>query len=106
MVPNAPPQTPQPPACVCESNFTMSALGQTQTFAPQEVVSALPQKQTCAVHRCMSALGQKRTFRNSFDHLIGDSKTYQFANKTGKAAFAKTCWVATPNIHCRIRLCV
>jgi hypothetical protein len=30
----------------------------------------------------------------------------QFASKTGKAAFSKTCWVAPPNIHCLNRLCV
>src|SRR5262245_3534732 len=57
----------------------MSALGQKQTFAPQNVMSALPpiatvkadirkrscplcpRKQTCAAQTPMSALGQKRT---------------------------------------------
>jgi len=57
----------------------MSALGQKQTYAAQQVMSALlpiatakadicasscplyPQKQACAVHLPMSALGQKRT---------------------------------------------
>src|SRR5262245_28469242 len=57
----------------------MSALGQKQTCALQNVMSALhpiatakansskrpcplyPQKRTCAVHKLMSALGQKRT---------------------------------------------
>jgi len=58
---------------------TMSALGQKQTYAVQQVMSALPpiatakadirtrscplypRKRTCAVHWLMSALGQKRT---------------------------------------------
>src|SRR5262249_4251046 len=58
---------------------TMSALGQKQTYAPQQAMSALPQiatekadfrkrscllyprKRTCAAHTLMSALGQKRT---------------------------------------------
>ena len=35
-----------------------------------------------------------------------DLELGQFANRTGKAAFAKTCWVAPPNIHCLNRLCV
>jgi hypothetical protein len=30
----------------------------------------------------------------------------QFASKTGKSAFAKTCWVAPPKIICLNRLCV
>ena len=30
----------------------------------------------------------------------------QFASKTGMVAFAKTCWVAPPNIICLSRLCV
>ena len=72
----------------------------------------------------MSANCQEQTFRHLFDHLVGDSKNAglhcrvihygsaadlelsQFANRTGKAAFAKTCWVAPPNIHCLNRLCV
>src|SRR5262249_2827448 len=60
----------------------MSAWGQKQTCALQNVMSALhpiatvkansskrpcplyPQKRTCAVHKLMSALGQKRTYWN------------------------------------------
>jgi hypothetical protein len=60
----------------------MSALGQKQTYALQQLMSALhpiatakakfrkrpcllyPQKRTCAVHLPMSAMGQKRTSDN------------------------------------------
>ena len=74
--------------------------------------------------RMVFAKCQERTFRHLFDHLVGNSKNAglhcrvirygsaadlepgQFANRTGKAAFAKTCWVAPPNIHCLNRLCV
>src|SRR6516225_364294 len=74
----------------------MSALGQKQTSALQNVMSALhpiatanakfrkrpcplyPRKRTCAVQEGMSALGQKRTHAaqrsgNLFDHLVGAS---------------------------------
>jgi transposase len=34
-------------------------------------------------------------------HTLG-----QCARKTGKVAFAKTCWVAPPSIICLNRLCV
>jgi hypothetical protein len=62
----------------------MSALGQKQTYAAQQVMSALlpiatakadicasscplyPRKQTCAVRQCMYALGQKRTSTNNY----------------------------------------
>jgi hypothetical protein len=39
-------------------------------------------------------------------HLRRPPCTGQCANKTGKAAFAKTCRVAPPNIICLNRLCV
>jgi hypothetical protein len=39
----------------------MSALGQKQTCAPQEVMSALPPKADMWVQLGMSALGQERT---------------------------------------------
>ena len=71
----------------------MSALGQKQTYAVQNVMSALPpiatakadshkrscplypQERTCAVQKLMSAKGQKRTYAVQqmsilFDHLV------------------------------------
>jgi hypothetical protein len=73
----------------------MSALGQKQTYAPQQAMSALypiatakadmpqwscplyPKKQTCAVQLGMSALGQKRTSaqptKRIFDALLTGS---------------------------------
>ena len=66
----------------------------------------------------MAAKCQQRTFDNSFPRrqknawvVATNQRTWhqtlgQFASKTGKAAFPKTCWVAPPNIHCLNRLCV
>jgi hypothetical protein len=87
----------------------MSALGQKQTYAAQQVMSALlpiatakadicasscplyPQKRTCAVQRPMSALGQKRTSGLPFNHLIGASrnKTACKFDLTARAAINK-----------------
>ena len=46
----------------------MSALGQKQTFAVQNVMSALPRKADIVGATGMSAKGQQQSFRHSFDH--------------------------------------
>jgi hypothetical protein len=71
----------------------MSALGQKQTCAPQNVMSALPpiatakadigklscllypRKRTCAVQLEMSAMGQKRTFAKGGHDRCGANGT-------------------------------
>jgi|SoiMethySBSTD1v2_1073268.scaffolds.fasta_scaffold246840_3 hypothetical protein len=101
----------------------MSALGQKRTYAVHQGMSALPPIATTKAtslknlyplypksgHVQRTSRGQLRAnSRHSvihFDHLVRN-RNRQFANKTGKAAFSKTCWVAPPNIHCRNRLCV
>src|SRR5262245_30033377 len=49
----------------------MSALGQKQTCAAQNVMSALPPIATSNATYGMSALGHKRTSQTSVDNLVG-----------------------------------
>ena len=91
----------------------MSALGQKQTYAVQNVMSALPpiatakadirkrscllypQKQTCAAHSLMSALGQKRT--SPLHSIISSARARNEGDRLRPSAFAVLTLITNMN---------